>query len=124
MNSRNSMRIHEELHKLLKEVRYFAAIKDPHIIRYNHSWIEVTFKKPLEEQPKTVIAADKNEPHEEKNTVVLLSPYVQFIGDSPENSSKTNSEIEANLSESAGSCEDLRRQRAGSQPIKGSAYEK
>lgn len=34
-----------ELDQILNEIRCFAKIKHKHIVRYNHSWIEVKLKE-------------------------------------------------------------------------------
>ena len=31
----------DEIYGILTEIRFFAKIKYKHIVRYNHSWIEV-----------------------------------------------------------------------------------
>lgn len=103
VNSRNSLKTQDELQKMLKEVRYFAAIKDPHIIRYNHSWIEVTYKNSEEEKAETSdrenLEPDKDK---DKNSVLLLSPYIKFEEEPPENglSSHSENDILANSSKS------------------------
>jgi serine/threonine protein kinase len=33
-----------ELEEILTEIRCFAKIKHKHIVRYNHSWIEIELK--------------------------------------------------------------------------------
>jgi len=33
-----------EIHSILTEIRCFAKIKHKHIVRYNHSWIEIELK--------------------------------------------------------------------------------
>jgi hypothetical protein len=34
----------DEIYNILTEIRFFAKIKYKHIVRYNHSWIEVELK--------------------------------------------------------------------------------
>ncbi len=38
-------KLSEELNRMLNEVRLVAAIRDPHILRYYNSWVELTFRQ-------------------------------------------------------------------------------
>jgi len=38
---KNAKEIMNEIYSILTEIRCFAKIKHKHIVRYNHSWIEV-----------------------------------------------------------------------------------
>ncbi len=70
--SHEAQKIHEELERMLKEVRLFAAINDLHIIRYNHSWLEISETKT--EGP----AAPSEDLKVPATAVELNSPYIGF----------------------------------------------
>jgi hypothetical protein len=88
---------------MLQEVRFFAAIKDTHILRYNHSWIELTYKKPQQSQAplenKKVIL-----PILANNQVTLVSPYIEFADETNEadEESSDDDELVENETNSAG----------------------
>lgn len=42
--NKSNTEIVNELDHILTEIRCFAKIKHKHIVRYNHSWIEVRIK--------------------------------------------------------------------------------
>ncbi len=73
--------VRDSLLRMLKEVRFFAAINDPHVVRYNHSWLEVTEcvgeQREKHEEPA---ASDHIDPELE-----LQSPFIGF--DSPADAS-------------------------------------
>ena len=62
---------HEELSRMIQEARLFASISSPHIIRYNHSWIEVE---------DCLIEYDEIEEDNETDelSVELESPFIDF----------------------------------------------
>ncbi len=41
---KSSQDISNEIHSILTEIRCFAKIKHKHIVRYNHSWVEIELK--------------------------------------------------------------------------------
>ncbi len=67
--------VKDEMRRMLQEVRLFAAISNPHIIRYNHSWIEVT------ECPTDLAVENVTESPEEpaaEASIELESPFIEF----------------------------------------------
>ena len=42
--NKSASEIVSELEQILTEIRCFAKIKHKHVVRYNHSWIEVDLK--------------------------------------------------------------------------------
>jgi len=42
--NKTAFQVVNELEQILSEIRCFAKIKHKHIVRYNHSWIEVELK--------------------------------------------------------------------------------
>ncbi len=73
VTSTNYANIQNELQKMLKEVRLFAAIKSPHVISYMHSWIEVSYSRPEPVSPCKSLLVDNYDPD-----VKLLSPDIEF----------------------------------------------
>ena len=74
----------EDMRRMLQEVRLFAAISNPHIIRYNHSWIEVV------ECPTDSTVEHVTQPADVPN-VELESPFIEFAGSSNGSSADDNS---------------------------------
>ena len=70
--------VHDEMHRMLQEVRLFAAISNPHIIRYNHSWIEVT--EGSTDYAVENISSQQPELPNDELSVELESPYIEFAG--------------------------------------------
>lgn len=77
----------EEMHRMLQEARLFAAISNPHIIRYNHSWIEVV-DCPIQTEEKEPELIEK--PIE--TSIELESPYIEFDGSSVKDSGRNESD--------------------------------
>ncbi len=59
---------------MLKEVRLFAAINDLHIIRYNHSWLEVSEAK----AEKSEGSSPGPQKKDAEASFELKSPYIGF----------------------------------------------
>eukprot|EP00826_Nyctotherus_ovalis_P034731 TRINITY_DN2914_c0_g2_i5.p1 TRINITY_DN2914_c0_g2~~TRINITY_DN2914_c0_g2_i5.p1 ORF type:complete len:458 (-),score=107.05 TRINITY_DN2914_c0_g2_i5:57-1430(-) len=74
------------MNRMLQEARLFASISNPHIIRYNHSWIEVA-DCPLQSQETEPEAVEK--PLE--TSVELESPFIEFDGVSVKDSGRNES---------------------------------
>lgn len=64
-----SLNANEEIHRTLQEARLFAALNNPRVLRYNHSWVEVE-SCPVEIAKTGQVEADLS--------VELESPYVEF----------------------------------------------
>ena len=75
VRARNGARVTENLQRMLKEVRLFAAINDRHIIRYNHSWLEVIESESKREPSLTpsLRCTDHIDPE-----LDLESPFIAF----------------------------------------------
>lgn len=71
VTSHGFIQIQDELHTMLKEVRYFAALRDPHILQYNHSWIEYSYKKYESEKENNIEVKSR---HKENYQMILRSP--------------------------------------------------
>jgi serine/threonine protein kinase len=69
--TQNAAKAREELMRLLKEVRLLAVVIDPHIVRYNHSWLEVT-------EDSSHLASASAPASAVIPEVVLESPYIEF----------------------------------------------
>jgi len=91
VNGKNEEQIQERLEKLLKEVRLFAAINDSHIVRYNHSWLEVTELEPELSEVKTASSSPVQEIIEPD--INLVSPYIDFEQPNPSEYSKEPQQI-------------------------------
>jgi len=74
------------MHRMLQEARLFASISNPHIIRYNHSWIEVA-DCPIQTEEKEPELTEK--PAE--TSVELESPFIEFDGASAKGSERNES---------------------------------
>lgn len=74
--------VNEEMNRMLLEARLCAAISNPHIIRYNNSWIEVTELRP---ELQDLTAADPQKNSQNSHEVELNSPFIEFAhsDDSP-----------------------------------------
>jgi len=83
VSAKQTPRIKEEVHKMLQEARLFASINNPHIIRYNYSWVEVE-DCPIEDD---IPEADLTQ--EPLNTSIeLQSPFIEFAASSNDESSE------------------------------------
>lgn len=69
------------MNRMLQEARLCAAISNPHIIRYNNSWIEVTELHP---ELQEISTTNTNEYSSANRSVELNSPFIEF--DHSENS--------------------------------------
>lgn len=67
----------DEMHRMLQEVRLFAEINSPHIIRYNHSWIEVT-EVPTDSSVEPEAETSPVSPTRQDPSIDLVSPFVEF----------------------------------------------
>lgn len=77
--------VREEMNRMLQEARLFASISNPHIIRYNHSWIEVADCPP---QPEEV---EESGERPVETSVELESPFIEFDGVSVKDSGTNDS---------------------------------
>eukprot|EP00829_Urostomides_striatus_P021744 TRINITY_DN9834_c0_g1_i1.p1 TRINITY_DN9834_c0_g1~~TRINITY_DN9834_c0_g1_i1.p1 ORF type:complete len:179 (-),score=52.08 TRINITY_DN9834_c0_g1_i1:12-548(-) len=57
VSSHDTQQLNTELNKMLREVRLFASIRDPHIIRYYNSWIEL---KDYHEELASISSTEEN----------------------------------------------------------------
>lgn len=80
---------HEEMRRMLQEARLFASISNPHIVRYNHSWVEVEDCSEVApvEVPDTESASALS--------IELESPFIEFAEASKESAAEeSNKEAE------------------------------
>jgi len=77
---------------MLKEVRLFASINCIHIIRYNHSWLEVEEKNKPNKASNSINELDLENSETEEQVVELDSPFICF--DSPEKNADEGSDPE------------------------------
>lgn len=68
--------------RMLQEARLFAAINDPHIIRYNHSWVEINNSQELISSTRKTTASTEQ-------TVELDSPFIEFAETSEKRASSS-----------------------------------
>ena len=87
MSVGNNLYIKDEVNKLLQEARLFASINNPHIIRYNHSWIEVEDYY-IETEEQEVKQIDETS----EASVDFESPFVEFGGSFQANNSNSGNE--------------------------------
>jgi len=64
--------VKDEMERMLHEVRLFASISNPHIVRYNHSWIEVA-------DTPTDLSYESGVEQSEEQIVALESPFIEFV---------------------------------------------
>ena len=64
--------VKDEMERMLHEVRLFASISNSHIVRYNHSWIEVA-------DTPTDLSCESGVEQSEEQVVALESPFIEFV---------------------------------------------
>ena len=82
--------VKDEATRLLQEARLFAEINSPHIIRYNHSWVEITEQSIIIEKSRRKTTSSTNE-----QTIELDSPFIEFATNSKEDSEDENFQEES-----------------------------
>ena len=87
VNTKYDAKAQDEIKRMLQEVRLFAAINNPHIIRYNHSWIEITDYK-----PELVKVEPEHCEEPEEASIDLDSPFIEFDESSTKNEESTSVE--------------------------------
>ena len=108
--SNSSATVYEEMTRMLQEVRLFAAISHQNIVRYNHSWIEVT-----ETPSEDIVIEDPEEEDEEvvsSVSIKLDSPFIDFAADSQQ---QENSEAEDKPSEQENHVEKLTKEQGATE---------
>jgi len=84
------------MRRMLQEVRLFAAISNPHIIRYNHSWIEIAESETVPTVDEKVELVDEGQM---ENSVELESPFIEFAAPSSSGSPNEQGTSPSNINE-------------------------